>query len=278
MSRSTAVPDAWDDDWESQADRADAVPKTTKAEDEVKLTKAERLALHKQSQKKLWETAYDSPDQTMPPAQRPTGPCADEVCSEEPETPYFLAAREAVPLTQEFKPALKVLSRKPTPNRVQKIDPLTGLAKMTIEDDDDDDEVKRDLRTPEELRLQAQRNREEKQRIYNEARARILGTPSGSSTPGAIASPTEEGRAGRGRGRGRGAGRGETSRPQSQSGPKDLYDPNYTPKPGATIQKRTGEPPRTGRSTPKDEDHVIRAPRGPDGSGRGFAHRGGRTS
>ncbi|OWP02105.1 hypothetical protein B2J93_5215 [Marssonina coronariae] len=160
MSRSTAVPDAWDDDWESQADRANAVPKTTKAEDEVKLTKAERLALHKQSQKKLWETA------------------------EEPETPYFLAAREAVPLTQEFKPALKVLSRKPTPNRVQKIDPLTGLAKMTIEDDDDDDEVKRDLRTPEELRLQAQRNREEKQRIYNEARARILGTPSGSSTPG----------------------------------------------------------------------------------------------
>ncbi|CAL3963656.1 unnamed protein product [Diplocarpon coronariae] len=254
MSRSTAVPDAWDDDWESQADRANAVPKTTKAEDEVKLTKAERLALHKQSQKKLWETA------------------------EEPETPYFLAAREAVPLTQEFKPALKVLSRKPTPNRVQKIDPLTGLAKMTIEDDDDDDEVKRDLRTPEELRLQAQRNREEKQRIYNEARARILGTPSGSSTPGVIASPTEEGRAGRGRGRGRGAGRGETSRPQSQSGPKDLYDPNYTPKPGATIQKRTGEPPRTGRSTPKDEDHVIRAPRGPDGSGRGFAHRGGRTS
>ncbi|PBP16220.1 hypothetical protein BUE80_DR013081, partial [Diplocarpon rosae] len=144
---------AWDDDWELQADRADAVAKTAKVEDEVKLTKAERLALHKQSQKKLWETA------------------------EEPETPYFLAARDNVPLKQEFKPALKVLSRKPTPNLVQKIDPLTGLAKMTLEDDDD--EVKKDQRTPEELRLQAQRNLEEKQRLYNEARARILGTPSG---------------------------------------------------------------------------------------------------
>ncbi|KAK2626945.1 hypothetical protein QTJ16_004120 [Diplocarpon rosae] len=252
MSKNSAIPDAWDDDWELQADRADAVAKTAKVEDEVKLTKAERLALHKQSQKKLWETA------------------------EEPETPYFLAARDNVPLKQEFKPALKVLSRKPTPNLVQKIDPLTGLAKMTLEDDDD--EVKKDQRTPEELRLQAQRNLEEKQRLYNEARARILGTPSGSSTPRATTPPTEEGKAGRGRGKGRGTGRGETSRPQSQSGSKDLYDPNYTPKPGATIQKRNGEASRSGRSTPKDEDHIIRAPKGPDGNGRGFGNRGGRTS
>lgn len=196
---------------------------------------------------------------------------------EEPETKFFLAARDTVPLKQEFKPALKVLSRKPTPNMIQRIDPVTGLAKMTIEDDDEE-EVKKNQPTPEELRLRAHRDREEKLRKYEEARARILGTPSGSSTPGNVTPPTEEGKGNRGKGRARGNGRQENSRPVSQSGPKELYDPNYTPKPGGTIQKRNGETARSSRSIPKDEDQIIRAPRGPDGSGRGFGNRGGRTS
>ncbi len=198
-------------------------------------------------------------------------------CREEPETEYFLVARDTVPLKQEFKPALKVLSRKPTPNMIQRIDPVTGLAKMTIEDDEEE-EAKKDQPTPEELRLRAQRDREEKLRKYEEARARILGTPSRKPTPGNCTPPTEEGKGNRGKGRGRGNGRQENLRPQSQAGPKELYDPNYAPKVGETIQKPNGESTRPGRPTAKDDDQVIRAPRGPDGSGRGFGNRGGRTS
>ncbi|KAJ5047106.1 uncharacterized protein L3040_002949 [Drepanopeziza brunnea f. sp. 'multigermtubi'] len=253
MSKKATIPDAWDDDWESQADKADPAAESTNAKGPeaaadggVKLTKAERLAQHKENQKKIWENA------------------------QEPETPYFLSTRAPVPLTQEFKPALKLLSRKPTPNMVQKIDPLTGLATMTLEDEEEEEEViKKDLPTAEELRAQ----REEKQRRYNEARARILG-PAGGSMSGSGTPP--EGRSG-GKGRGgraggSGSGRQEIVRPSSsQSVSKDLYDPNYTPKP-TTIQQRTG----SGRSTPKDDDQIIRAPRGPDSNSRGFgfANRG----
>jgi hypothetical protein len=186
-----------------------------------------------------------------------------------------------VPLKSEFKPALKVLSRKPTPAVIKRFDPITGLEKMTLDDDEDEGEQKQAQPTAEELRLKAQKDREEKQRRYDEARARILGTPSGSSTPGTVTPPTEEGKLNRGKGRGRGAGQQENRRPDSQSGHKELFDPNYTPKPGVSIQKRNGEASRSGRSTPREEDQIIRTPRGPDGSGRGgfgFVRRGGNTS
>ncbi len=49
--------DAWDDDWESQADKADAAAEATKAEERVRLTKAERQAQHRESNKKLWKSA-----------------------------------------------------------------------------------------------------------------------------------------------------------------------------------------------------------------------------
>lgn len=199
---------------------------------------------------------------------------------EEPETFHFLAAHDNVPLKSEFKPQLKVLSRKPAAKVVQRVDPVTGLAKMTLEDEDDEEEQKKDQPSPEELRLRAQREREEKQKKYDEARARILGTASGSSTPGTVTPPAEDGRTNRSKGRGRGNGRPENRRPESQSGTKELFDPDYSPKPGVTIQKRNGGA-RSGQSTPKTEDHVIRAPKGPDGSGRGgfgFANRGGKPS
>lgn len=175
-----------------------------------------------------------------------------------------------------------MLSRKPAPKVVESVDPVTGLSKMTIEDENDDEEIKKNQPTPEELRLRAQKEREEKQKRYDEARARILGTTtSGSSTLGTVTLPTtaEEGRA-NSRGKGRG-GRQESRRSDSQSGTKELFDPNYTPVPGVTIQKRNGDAPRSGRSTPREEEQVIRAPRGPDGSGRGgfgFAGRGGKIS
>lgn len=140
---------------------------------------------------------------------------------------------------------------------MERVDPVTGLAKMTLEDEDDEGEQKKDQPSPEELRLKAQREREEKQKRYDEARARILGTTSGASSPGTTTPPTEESK--RSRGRGRGSGRQENQRPGSQVGNKELFDPNYTP--GVTIQKRNGEGSRSGQSTPREEDQVIRTPR-----------------
>jgi hypothetical protein len=57
MSKKSAVPDAWDDDWESQADKADAAASAAKADEEVKISKAERLAKHAETNRKLWESA-----------------------------------------------------------------------------------------------------------------------------------------------------------------------------------------------------------------------------
>ncbi len=50
------VPDAWDDDWESQADKG---PKEepSPGESAAPMTRAERLARHEASNKKLWESA-----------------------------------------------------------------------------------------------------------------------------------------------------------------------------------------------------------------------------
>ena len=59
MVKKAAVPDAWDDDWEEAADKADTLqilPSTQ--EPEVKETKAERLAKHAETNEKLWKSAY----------------------------------------------------------------------------------------------------------------------------------------------------------------------------------------------------------------------------
>jgi hypothetical protein len=57
MGKTTEVPDAWDDDWEAQADKADTVPEPITVEQEVKVSKAERLARHAETNKKLWQSA-----------------------------------------------------------------------------------------------------------------------------------------------------------------------------------------------------------------------------
>jgi hypothetical protein len=170
-----------------------------------------------------------------------------------------------------------VLSRKPTPKTVQRIDPVTGLVRMSLEDDEE--EVVQTIQpTPEELRLKAQREREEKQKRYDEVRARIMGPPSGSggSSPGAVTPPIvgEGSKSNWGRGRGKDSRQQDSPRPASRSGVKELYDPEYTSRQSSSIPKRNGGS-RSGRSTPRDEDNLIRSPRGPDESGRGgFASRG----
>ncbi|KAI1369525.1 hypothetical protein F5Y08DRAFT_96233 [Xylaria arbuscula] len=283
--RRTKVPDAWDDDdWEVKADKAAiAAPEPeVEAGSQAPMTRAERLAHHTESNKRLWQSA-EAP----------------------PEPFHFLAARSEPPLTTEFKPAVKVLSRKPAPKMITKRDPLTGaLSQLKVDDDESDDEKTKVQLTPEEIRAKQQREREEKQRRYEEVRAKIFGTApgasgsgtgsnpsSGTSTPGNATPPrtSADGRGPRGRGRGRGGGgghryndsRGDSSssqRPGSQSGPngRELYDPCYSPKPSFTPERRGGGTP-LGRSTPREEDQIIRSPRGPDGNSRGFARRGAKA-
>lgn len=58
--RRIKVPDAWDDDdWEVKADQAaTAVPETeAEAESQTSMTRAERLAQHAESNKRLWQSA-----------------------------------------------------------------------------------------------------------------------------------------------------------------------------------------------------------------------------
>ena len=177
---------------------------------------------------------------------------------------------------------------------------------MSLEDDDDDGQPKTQL-SAEEVRAKQLREREEKQRRYDEARAKIFGEPAPTTasattpTPGNVTPPSDRRGSPRPRGRGRGGRRGregnnlststdqlsrdsEPRRPANQSGTRELYDPNYSPKrSGFSLQKRggsSGEPARDESSTPA-LDYPIREPRGPDGSGRGgfgFASRGGNKS
>ncbi|KAI0889410.1 uncharacterized protein GGS22DRAFT_70783 [Annulohypoxylon maeteangense] len=271
------VPDAWeDDDWEVQADKAAAVedeePEPQQQQQQPQLSRAERLAQHAESNRKLWESA-EAPAETF----------------------HYLASRSDPPLATGFKPAVKVLSRKPL---------------QDAGDLDEEDGKKTPQLTPEEIQAKQQRERDEKQRRYDEARAKIFGSnqSSGTSTPGAVTPPrSADGRGPRGRGRGgRGGGGGHrhnesrgdrdrererdnTQRPSSQSGGgsgRELYDPNCSPKPGFQVERRgnnynnDGGAPLSRRPTPQEEQ-VIRAPRGPDGSGRGgfgFAKRGAKGS
>lgn len=212
---------------------------------------------------------------------------------------------------------MTVLARKPAPRLVSRRDPVTGLASLTLQDDSDGEADDKKQETPEEVRARQQREREEKQRRYDEVRAKIFGDnsgataagrgksnpSSGNTTPGTVTPPRsgDSGRRGRGRGRAgfRGGDRGNsaggpppaTERPTSQSGDagarltgreRELYDPNYAPKPGFSMEKRAnsgGGAPLSARSTtPREEEQAVRQPRGPNTGERGgfggFARRG----
>ena len=200
---------------------------------------------------------------------------------EAPKQSYFVETRNEVPLRSEFKPAVKVLSRKPMPSVAVRKDLIDGLEKLTLDDEDDEDEenlTKKPL-TMEERQLKAQKEREEKQKKYEEVRQRLFGDADAASAPtssGNVTPPIRSGADSRNRGRSKG---GRDSRPPSSADnrARQLYDPNYTVKPESVyIQKREAQSSGSGRSTPVEEQ-LIRAPKGPDGTGRGghgFANRG----
>ncbi|KAG6041616.1 hypothetical protein E4U41_003227 [Claviceps citrina] len=292
-----AVPDAWDDDWESQADGATK----TEEDDETEqgggaslqpapsLTKAERIMKHAEANRKIWESADAAP-----------------------QTFHYLEANSTVPLTSSFKPQVKVLSRKPV---IAKRGLASGgMTQLSAEDDDDAENKKERQLTAEEIRAKQKRDLEERQRRYDEARAKIFGESNPSSrgsSPGTVTPPRSDGRH-LGRGRGRGGGRASNTNHHDARGPSDmrrannqpltgreLYDPNFSPKVDSPAQRRGGEGdgPVRGTSTghdqhqghvqyqsqtlPPQQQQAIRSPRGPDGSGRGgfgFARRGNKDS
>lgn len=197
---------------------------------------------------------------------------------------YFLTSRAEVPLKSEFKPAMKVLSRKPTTGNT-----TLGAGQLALDNEDQDeeeDESKERVLTAEERQLKAQQEREEKQKKYEEARQRLFGVGN-TSTEKSLGSTTPPRQKANGEYRGMSKSRGTRDGRHIVSsgaggGPsRQLYNPNEkTKSESMNLQTNDTTPSTSGRSTPI-EQQPIRSPRGPDGSGRGgfgFAPRGGKLS
>lgn len=185
-------------------------------------------------------------------------------CSEAPKDSYFLHTRNDVPLKTEFKPAVKVLSRKPTPKAAGVAD-LTGLQQLNLEDEDDDDDNDsgKTVMTLEERQQKALLEREEKQKKYEEVRQRLFG-PGGSSEsqPGESSTfPPQQNGAARGRSKSRG-GRDTRPSPSTGNASRQLFDPNSTAKPDSAYIQKKESPPKSGSSTPVKQQ-IIRNPRNP---------------
>lgn len=55
------VPDAWDEDWETQADRAAQAEEKEPPAAQAPKSKAERWAEHRELNRQIWEAAYVFP-------------------------------------------------------------------------------------------------------------------------------------------------------------------------------------------------------------------------
>ena len=229
------------------------------------------------------------------------------------DTNYFLESRNVqVPLRSDFKPPPILLSRKgpvqPSPKPKTLVENVAGLDlrdRPESSSDEDDANGTKKL-TPGELAVQQAKEREERQRRYDERRQELFGSanmttvsnstqrpksnnPSGHSSPQNLTPPhSRSATPNRARGRGTGSaarGRGVSSGlfsasnhhkqpPQNQQ----LYEPSYSPKPDSIyLQRREAGIQKSARQA---EIHPVREPRGPDGSGpggNGFAPRGKTT-
>ncbi|KIV79976.1 hypothetical protein PV11_07514 [Exophiala sideris] len=256
------VPDAWEDEWSTNADDNPTAPAESAEPKKVtsKVSKAQRRAQQAEFNRQLWAEAE--------------GP---------KETNYFLESRNIVPLRTEFKPPPILLSRK-GPKLQSSRPPTAGLSDLTINDrtnaesSEDEDEAKERELSLAERQAQAAKEREEKQRKYEERRQELFGpssaqqqanNKSGTSTPSSLTPPgSRSATPNRGRGKGgRRGGANSNTRNQSrgQQHP-ELFDPLYAPKQDSGYVQRH-ESGVSGARTP--EIRPIRAPKGPDGTGRG---------
>lgn len=196
---------------------------------------------------------------------------------ETPETFHFLEAKSDVPLKQEFKPSVTLLSRKPQlasrPSDSNSLESATtrieqlGLNSQDVPDDSDEENSKPPEPTPEERQAMALRNLEEKQRKYEEVREKLFGSPSaptsGSSTPRSATPPKQS--EGRGKGKNRGGGRDNKNMRDSSTAStksRQLYNPGNSPNPNPAILQREEQP----------QSRQPRNTRGSDGNWRGGAN------
>lgn len=180
---------------------------------------------------------------------------------EQPETFHFLEAKSNVPLKQEFKPAVTLLSRKPQvasrPLESPALESATariGQLGLNPENDFDDSEENNDRPepSPEERQAMALRNREEKQRKYEEVRERLFGSPSAPTSGSSSRSATPP-KDGRGKGKSRSGGRNNRNGRDSSAASgnsRQLYDPGQNPNSAAVYLQReerqpTGEQQQT---------------------------------
>ena len=167
-----------------------------------------------------------------------------------------MQTKGSVPLKSDFKPTMKVLSRKPN----------GGIEGLNLDDDDEEEGVKKEM-TPEERMQKAQKDREEKQKAYEERRRQLFGKNDASSTP----KVTPNSGSPRNQSRVKGASDGRPPSAASNNKNRQLFDPNESTKPNALrVQKQEFAP---------NVIEPIREPKAPDGSGRGgfgFTSRGGR--
>ncbi|KAK3116494.1 hypothetical protein LTR53_003098 [Teratosphaeriaceae sp. CCFEE 6253] len=246
MTTKSGVPDTWDDDWVNAANP----PPTADAALPAKFTKSQKRAQHQDLQKQLWDSA------------------------ENPTRMHWLETQGVVPLKQEIRPQVQLLSRKPQPTTAKR----DGVAGLSIDDGDDSEEEarKKQVAAMEERTKQAKVEREEKQRKYAEARERIMG----SSSPATAASrESSQGRDGRKPGRGGSRINGtRNSQPSSAA-----HSPTRSAYPGTGLF----DPEDMGRRIPKpstpNPDAPARQPRAPPSDhqirgGSGFAGRGGKAS
>lgn len=168
---------------------------------------------------------------------------------------------------------------KPVSNGIE-----SGVGQLNLEEDDDDDEadVKKPPMTLEQRQAKALKDREEKQRKYDEARQRLFGNDTSKGPKNAGIVTSSKNRENDFRHQSRNKGGASEHRPSSSAGKKipELYDPNNTVKAESKLTQRKDGQCDSGRSTPV-EQVPIRSPKGPDGSGRGghgFAPRGDRTT
>lgn len=221
---------------------------------------------------------------------------------ETPQTFHFVESRSTVPLKQDFKPSVTVLSRRPqiASRNSNTINAASeGISNLSLNgssanlsDSDDESANKPPQLTAEERQAKALKDREEKQRKYEEARERLFGNSSsapgsGASSPGGTPPPSRNRdrdsghessgpRGGRGRNRGHGGRENNNSngreKRDSQGGApnkqRQLYDPGYSTKPNTQRRPPQGSAER-GDGEQQQTIRPTRNPRNPDGSGRG---------
>ncbi|KAJ9606571.1 hypothetical protein H2200_008579 [Cladophialophora chaetospira] len=285
------VPDAWDEEWSTAVD--DTHPPTAESAESKKVsskvTKAQRRAQQAEFNRQLWAQAEGPKETNYFLESRNVVPMRSEY-----KPPTVLLSRKG--------PAIQAKPPRPPTAGMSNLTLNNEKSNSTPgqESSEDEDESQARELTLAERQAQAAKEREEKQRRYEERRKELFGDPgttstsssqkqgahnkSGNSSPGNLTPPSSRSATpNRARG-GRGGRRGGTvtdhnttarNQPKVDMKQHDLYEPSYSAKPDSIYIQRVEREAGKGIQSPLEEapqnqvQQPIRAPRGPDGSGRG---------